>query len=161
MSLCPCGTRKNYDDCCAPFHKGETAPTAETLMRARYSAFEKGQTDYLSSTLTPQSRADFDPEETAKWAASAIWKKLEIVKTTGGQETDDAATVEFKAYFKMDGQHQVHHEVSTFTKTDGAWFYVNGDMNPKQEQRIILNKVGRNDPCTCGSGKKYKKCCGA
>ena len=27
--------------------------------------------------------------------------------------------------------------------------------------RRDMAKVGRNDPCPCGSGKKYKKCCGA
>jgi SEC-C motif domain protein len=161
MSLCPCGSSQDYDVCCAPFHKGEAAPTAEKLMRARYAAFEKGQIDYLASTLTEESRVDFDSEETANWASSAIWKKLEIVKTTGGQENDDEGTVEFKAYFKLNKEHQVHHEISTFTKTDGAWYYVSGDMNPKQEQRIVLVKAGRNDPCPCSSGKKYKKCCGA
>lgn len=30
-----------------------------------------------------------------------------------------------------------------------------------EDHRAVSNKVGRNDPCPCGSGKKYKKCCGA
>ena len=29
------------------------------------------------------------------------------------------------------------------------------------QQRVVYEKVGRNDPCPCGSGKKYKKCHGA
>jgi preprotein translocase subunit SecA len=35
-----------------------------------------------------------------------------------------------------------------------------GDM---QVQQVVRSgdKIGRNDPCPCGSGKKYKKCCGA
>lgn len=33
-------------------------------------------------------------------------------------------------------------------------------MAPKVKPRKLM-KVGRNDPCTCNSGKKYKKCCGA
>ena len=32
----------------------------------------------------------------------------------------------------------------------------NGEKKPVRKE----NKVGRNDPCPCGSGKKYKKCCG-
>jgi len=32
-------------------------------------------------------------------------------------------------------------------------------FNPEMPVRSI--KIGRNDPCPCGSGKKYKKCCGA
>ncbi len=161
MSLCPCGSRQTYQECCEPFHNGNVAPTAEKLMRSRYSAFEKGQLDYLATTLTEESRKDYDAAETAQWAGQAIWKKLEVVKVNGGLEKDDAGTVEFKAYFKIEGQHQIHHELAHFTKQDGRWYYVNGEMNPKQEQRIVTVKVGRNDPCTCGSGKKYKKCCGA
>jgi len=161
MSNCPCGSNQDYDVCCAPFHNGEAAPTAEKLMRSRYSAFEKNKMDYLSETLTEASRKDYDAEETAQWASQAIWKKLEIVKTEAGQENDDAGLVEFKAHFKMGGQQQIHHEISRFAKVDGRWYYVDGEMNPKQEQRIVGVKVGRNDPCICGSGKKYKKCCGA
>ena len=32
-------------------------------------------------------------------------------------------------------------------------------LNP-QKTKIVEKKVGRNEPCPCGSGKKYKKCCG-
>ncbi|NVK18793.1 MAG: YchJ family protein [Methylocystaceae bacterium] len=161
MSLCPCGSRQEYAVCCEPFHQGAAAPTAEKLMRSRYSAFEKGEMQYLEDTLIEEARVDYDAAETDTWAKSAIWKKLEIGKTEAGQENDETGIVEFKAYFKMNGQHQVHHEISRFAKRDGRWYYVDGEMNPKQEQRIVTVKAGRNDPCPCGSGKKYKKCCGA
>ncbi len=36
-----------------------------------------------------------------------------------------------------------------------------GDMQPVQQVVRGTAKIGRNDPCPCGSGKKYKKCCGA
>jgi preprotein translocase subunit SecA len=36
-----------------------------------------------------------------------------------------------------------------------------GDRQPVQQVVRGAAKVGRNDPCPCGSGKKYKKCCGA
>ena len=44
------------------------------------------------------------------------------------------------------------HENSRFVKEQGQWFYVDGDLKSQA-------KVGRNDPCPCGSGKKYKRCC--
>ncbi len=161
MSLCPCGSQKEYEHCCQPFHNGEVAPTAEQLMRSRYSAFEKGQLDYLGETLSEQSKKDYDPAETAQWANQAKWNKLEIVKTEGGQPDDETGTVEFRAYFKMNGQNQIHHERSRFSKVGDRWFYEDGEINPAQQQRIVTNKVGRNEPCPCGSGKKFKKCCGA
>jgi len=161
MSQCPCGSKQTYEECCAPFHNGELAPTAEQLMRSRYSAFEKGKLEYLEETLSFASRKDYNAEETAEWAGQARWDKLEIVNTEDGQENDDTGMVEFRAYFKINGQKQVHHERSRFSKLDGRWYYEDGEMNPAQEQRIVGKKVGRNDPCTCGSGKKFKKCCGA
>lgn len=161
MSICPCGSKKDYADCCEAYHNGQAAPTAEALMRARYSAFEKGQLQFLSDSLTESSRKDYSAEETANWAGRAKWHKLVIVKTEAGQEADDHGVVEFQAHFKMDGRNQIHHERSRFTKEDGRWHYVDGEMNPAQQQRIVEHKLGRNDPCHCGSGKKFKKCCGA
>ena len=34
------------------------------------------------------------------------------------------------------------------------------DTSTAKQPKINKNKVGRNDPCPCGSGKKYKQCCG-
>jgi len=162
MSLCPCGSTKDYSECCELYHSGaKVAPTAESLMRARYSAFEKEKLSFLSDTLTEESRKDYSAEETESWAGRAKWQKLTIVKTEAGQENDSQGIVEFQAHFKMEGRNQIHHERSRFIKQNGAWFYVDGEMNPAQEQRIVTHKLGRNDPCHCGSGKKFKKCCGA
>ena len=38
-----------------------------------------------------------------------------------------------------------------------------GSGEARTVQQVVRGtaKVGRNDPCPCGSGKKYKKCCGA
>jgi len=38
------------------------------------------------------------------------------------------------------------------------WGYRMGYI--KQKPIIVGNKIGRNDPCPCGSNKKFKKCCG-
>ena len=85
MSLCPCGSRRDYDECCGPLLAGAPAPTAEALMRSRYTAFTEGKVDYLKDTLTPEEQADFDPEETRIMATEAKWQGLEIRAAGGGR----------------------------------------------------------------------------
>ncbi|MTI09752.1 YchJ family protein [Curvivirga aplysinae] len=160
MSECPCGSHAEYEACCAPFHNGAIAETPEQVMRSRYSAFVVDKLQYLEDTLTEESKSDYDAEETKTWAENAKWLKLEVRNTTGGTKDDTTGTVEFVANFKVGPEQHAHHEVSTFVKEGDRWLYSHGDMNPRQEQRIVT-KVGRNEPCPCGSGKKYKKCCGA
>lgn len=129
-------------------------------MRSRYSAFVEGNIDYIEATHASDVRDDFNRSAAEDMAASVQWMGLEIHETGGGGAEDDAGTVEFAASFKKDGELQVHHEQSMFRREDGRWVYVDGNMNPKSKPVTVV-KVGRNDPCTCGSGKKYKKCCGA
>jgi len=159
---CPCGSEKKYEECCEPFHKGDAkAPTAEKLMRARYSAFAKNQIDYIGSTHVPGT-TDFDADEARKWATTSEWKGLQIVKTEKGMESDNDGVVEFKAlYTDQEEKAYLHHEISTFKKIDGSWYYDNGQIVGTGPIKRATPKVGRNDPCTCGSGKKFKKCCGA
>ncbi|MFM0874673.1 YchJ family metal-binding protein, partial [Klebsiella pneumoniae] len=47
---CPCGSGDPLDDCCGRYHQGHPAPTAEALMRSRYSAYGLGLVDYLRDT---------------------------------------------------------------------------------------------------------------
>ena len=96
---------------------------------------------------------------TETWANSVDWKGLTIVNTTGGKPGDTTGTVEFIAKFSENGTEQQHHENSRFDLIDGNWLYVNGDVVRKPVVRDTP-KVGRNDPCPCGSGKKYKQCHG-
>ncbi|MDX8336470.1 MULTISPECIES: YchJ family protein [Cetobacterium] len=132
--------------------------TAEELMRARYNAFENGNIEFIVETHHPETKEDMDVEETRKWALNSEWLGLEIVSTEAGQEEDSEGIVEFKASYKENGELVVHHEKSKFVKKDGQWFY-HGWL-PLQGTIVKDEKIGRNDPCTCGSGKKYKKCCG-
>lgn len=130
-------------------------------MRSRYTAFATGELAHLDATLAPEAREDYDPEETANWSRQSRWKSLEIVATEGGGPDDREGTVEFIARFRFQGRDQAHHERAIFCRDDdGRWLYVDGYI-PKPQQRVVENKVGRNDPCPCGSGKKFKKCCGA
>ncbi len=158
---CPCGSGSPLNACCKPVIDGTAkAPTAEALMRSRYTAYTLQDINYLASTLDPNELRDFDKNATAKWARDSIWMGLEIVKTFAGASNDKDGTVEFKAHFKRDGVIQEHHEVSQFQKIDGTWLYCGGkDVAPEQFRRDTP-KIGRNEPCPCGSGKKYKKCCG-
>ncbi len=161
MQSCHCGSGQPYSSCCAPYVNGEAvAPTAEALMRSRYSAYCEHAIDYLGDTLHPDHRADWDREATRRWSEAAEWLGLEIVSTEAGQPDDSEGWVEFIATFKERGETKRHHERSHFQKAGGRWYYVDGELPKPQTQRHEAPKVGRNDPCPCGSGKKYKKCCG-
>ena len=160
MTQCPCGSGLGFDACCGPLIAGAPAATAEALMRSRYTAYSQGNVAYLTSTLAPEVQGDFDPVEAHSTAANAQWQGLEIRSVTGGGPDDETGQVEFVARFRLRDDPRVHHELSDFRREDGRWLCAGGKMNPKQPPRSVA-KIGRNDPCPCGSGKKYKKCCGA
>lgn len=176
MSQCPCGSNLTFDQCCEPFLSGKALPeTAEKLMRSRYTAFTKADVGYLKKTLAPESRKDFDENSTRQWATNSKWKGLKIFSTEKGGPEDKKGTVEFVATYEQNGEGIDHHEVSTFRKDEkGQWYFVDGDSHTHgagesehhhhhhtRPQTVVREepKVGRNDPCPCGSGKKYKKCC--
>lgn len=162
MSLCACGTEKEYKDCCEQYHSGSKKPeTAEILMRARYSAFVEKQIDFIGNTHVPGTK-DFDKEEAKQWAETSTWKGLEIVNTKQGTEEHDSGVVEFRAlYTDKENKDYLHHEISTFKKIEDQWFYEDGQIVGTGPIKRVSPKVGRNEPCPCGSGKKFKKCCGA
>ena len=160
-STCPCGSGEPFDSCCAPLLEGtEKAGSPEALMRSRYTAYVKQDMPYLANTLHPSQRADYDEQGAAQWAKDADWEKLEIISTEADPANVNRGQVEFKVHFTMKGEHQVHHELSEFRKTDGNWYFFDGKMVSAGQFRRDMPKVGRNDPCPCGSSKKYKKCCG-
>lgn len=160
MSLCPCGSGRGLEECCGPIVGGAPAPTAEALMRSRYTAFVLGDMDHIARTHAPEVREDFNAADAKRWSSESKWDGLEIRHIEGGGAGDEAGSVEFVARFRSGGQVHAHHELATFRREDGVWYYVDGQLNPKAAPRHV-DKVGRNDPCPCGSGKKYKKCCGA
>jgi SEC-C motif-containing protein len=160
MDLCPCGSNAAYDACCRPVIKGErTALSAEELMRSRYSAYVKKEMDHLLSSLHPDYRKEYDEKSSRAWAERAEWRGIRILKTTQGGADDCEGRVEFIVSYRENGFNQEHHELSSFKKEDGKWYFTTGKTMPKPVMRA-LPKTGRNDPCPCGSGKKFKKCCG-
>ena len=157
---CPCGSSNPYEACCGQYIEGTPAPTAETLMRSRYSAYSMGKGAYLAATLSEEQSKDFDLKEFEASEADTKWLGLEIKKTELGGESDETGSVEFVARYRTGRDPNIHHELAFFKREEGNWVFADCQMNPKQEQRIV-NKVGRNEPCPCGSGKKFKKCCAA
>jgi len=147
MSLCPCGSGEPLELCCRPCLNGKPAPTAVALMRSRYSAYVQDNHDYLMKSWHPDSR----PEQLGGTALN--WIHLEIVGSKKGQECDETGVVEFVASFSAGQKGKQLHERSRFVRLDGVWVYVDGECR--------VTDIGRNDPCPCGSGKKFKKCCGA
>lgn len=131
---------------------------AVDLMKARYEAYTKGDIDFIVRTHDPETAGDLDVEETKKWADESEWLGLKILSTEKGEEDDDYGIVEFQADYMEKGVHKIHHEKSEFRKKDGSWYY--SGWLPLQGTIVKGKKIGANEPCPCGSGKKYKKCCG-
>ena len=168
---CPCGSNTTFEACCDLFISAKIVPdTAEKLMRSRYTAYTRADIDYIKKTMAPEGRKDFEAE-------SSLWKGLKIMDTKLGGPADTKGIVEFVATYAMKGEPGIdHHEVATFRKTqEGQWLFVDGESHQHKEGEGHLGhdvpkvttvvrdraKVGRNDPCHCGSGKKFKKCCEA
>jgi SEC-C motif-containing protein len=145
---------------CLPFLQGEKRPeTAAELMASRYVAYATGAIDYLLETHDPKTRSAADRKATEEWSKRADWRGLELVRIEQGGPEDDAGQVEFIARYAIDDAEYAHHERAEFRKLDGRWFFMNGEKVAAPPVRRTAPKIGRNDPCPCGSGKKYKKCC--
>lgn len=159
MTLCPCGSGNSYSECCEQIISGvRAADTAEQLMRARYSAYVLAKMDFIFESTHPDHRQGYDHAGTKEWAETAEWQGLEIIGTKRGEADDSVGEVEFIARFTEKGDKREHHEAGQFKRKNGKWYFTEGRMiRPKP---LTVTRIGRNDPCTCGSGLKYKKCCG-
>lgn len=113
-------------------------------MRSRYTAYVRGAIHHVIATHDPATRGALDAEAAARWARETTWRGLRIVARERGGPGDSDGVVEFVA-------RGVSHERSRFRRLAGRWYYVDGDPRPAP---------GRNDPCPCGSGAKWKRCCG-
>jgi SEC-C motif-containing protein len=151
-SPCPCGSGGGYRACCGVLHAGAAAATAEALMRSRYSAFARGDADYLVATLHPSQRRE-SAAELARHFEGIVWEGLEIFDRERGGADDDTGVVAFSAHYRQGGRAGELRERSRFAREAGRWYYVDGDQLPPP-------KRGRNDPCWCGSGRKLKRCHG-
>ena len=123
-------------------------------MRSRYSAFCLGEIEYLLATRHPSQRQPNDRADLLQTLSRTQWVRLQVLTTSRGAATDDAGQVEFVATYHEDGVIGQLHERSHFVKENDRWFYHSGEY----ENLAPPPKPGRNEPCWCGSGKKYKKC---
>lgn len=150
-TTCYCGSGQLFADCCKPLiEEKKPAATPEALMRSRYSAFCCGNVEYLLQThLTdyPAAQAEAQIRDTI---ASTQWLKLDVrqAKTAG-----NTGEVEFIAHYRDQRGLAQLRERSEFLKKEGRWYYTKGTHLP-------TSKLQRNAECWCGSGKKFKKCCG-
>ena len=163
---CPCESGALFDACCGPLLSGTaTAATAEALMRSRYTAYVRVAVPYLLDTWHSSTR----PQE-IDIDAMPHWWGLEILACDQGGEGDEAGWVEFRATALAEGRLLVLRERSRFVREAETWRYVDGEFIEEEQPAPTpaapaapapaKGKVGRNDPCPCGSGKKFKKCCG-
>jgi len=157
---CPCGSGAAFAACCEPIISGtRESETAEELMRARYAAFVTGAIDFIVASTHTRSRKEIDISFIREWSETSTWNGLEIIDTRVVNE--NKAYVSFEAKFTQKGEDQNHREKSLFERENGQWRFVSGEELKNPTVRYEAPRPGRNDPCPCGSGKKYKKCHGA
>ncbi len=170
--ICPCGSQNNYSSCCEAIINGSIlAKTSEELMRSRYTAFANNNIDYIVESTAPEKRSQYNSDTSKDWS-NVQWLGLKVVSAK-------EKVVEFVATYKFDDRTFDHHEISKFRQIGPRWYFVEGDshvheegvhdhhhahghhhINTHQPKLNTSPKPERNDPCPCGSGKKFKKCHG-
>lgn len=121
---CPCNPEKEYSHCCEPYHQGQVVPSAELLMRSRYSAYALNKTNYLFkswSQITRPSKKSLKQDQPTQWLG------LKIIRTEHGTVLDKEGIVEFKASYVMDNGIQQLHETSRFIRENSRWVYLDGE----------------------------------
>jgi SEC-C motif-containing protein len=152
---CPCGSGQPFEACCGPLIAGERpAASAEKLMRSRFTAHVANDYAYLHRTYQATAKLPYVAEEDD---SNIQWTRLAVHSHDLGK-VPDTAFVDFTAYFVEDGAERALHEKSEFHRVDGNWLYTRPTRQGPAPAKAAA-KVGRNDPCPCGSGKKYKQCC--
>ena len=161
MNKCPCSSGRTLDECCQPLIDGvREARTAEELLRARYTSHCLKKTAYILKTIHPDKKKPDDEKTLREWFHTANWTDLKILDIQKGGLDDDEGQIEFVAHYTDKKGSNRHHEFSIFRKFNEHWCFYES-QTPKVKQYIRTDpKIGRNQPCPCGSGKKYKKCCG-
>ena len=148
--LCACGSGKAYSLCCALLHQGAPAPDAEALMRSRYCAYVRGDIEYLVATTLPAQQAGLDQESIRQWSTQSTWLGLEVLSHEPVANDPHHSFVSFNAHWQDASGAHTQFERSAFVCVKGRWYF----LDP-----TVPLKASRNDPCPCGGGLKFKKCC--
>ena len=123
---CPCGSKKPLEACCGPYLEGkENAPTPEALMRSRYTAYSLGDLDYIERTMKGKALQGFNKAASEKALEGTTWVQLTVLQAS---EENDTGKVQFVATFQQGGQSSSMHEISTFKKIEGQWYYTDGEV---------------------------------
>ena len=153
---CPCGSGKTFGECCEPvLLQQRRAETAEELMRSRFTAHAVGDGLHLHRTDLETVKQPFNEDELGE---GPQWTRLVINAHETGVKPD-LAFVDFTAFYRVEGGEAPLHEKSEFVRVKGEWFYTRAVRSGPAPAKAAP-KVGRNDPCPCGSGKKFKHCHG-
>lgn len=168
QELCPCQSTLSYGQCCEPLLTGKQKPkTAEQLLRARFSAFATANIDYILATHHQKTSDSLDRDEITNWAKGSAWHGIQVVQKEAGEEKDTQGTIIFCAKYaeltgEKKGEIQEHWEKSFFEREpaspSGEWKFLDAQGVHVGTYKRTEPKTGRNDPCPCGSGKKFKKC---
>ncbi len=139
--LCPCGSSASFADCCSPVLAGERAPaTAALLMRARYTAFAKGNVDFIMSSHDPETVETVKREEVQVWSQQSEWLGLDIIRTEAGEAEDETGTVDFIAKYRLQGLTTQHRERAQFRRVEGKWAFVDGGDIPVERKAKPASK---------------------
>lgn len=126
---CPCGTGRTLRTCCGPLLDGAPAPTAEALMRSRYTAFalagrHPGAENHLWRTWHPSKRPDDVAPE-----PGMTWEGLTITEVVDGGVDDQSGEVTFVARWRQGRAAGVLQEHSFFVRRGGRWVYLDGELD--------------------------------
>lgn len=122
---CPCGSPKNYHDCCGIFISGKKKPhTAEQLMRSRYTAYTQANIAYIQATMRGKASEGFDAADAEIWAKKVKWKRLKVIETFPHKTNLELYYVKFTAHYIWEGKPQQLTETSEFKNIDGIWYYI-------------------------------------
>ena len=148
MSLCPCGSGLELDACCGQYIEGKAkAPTAEALMRARYTAHCLGKYQFLTDTTHPEFREDASADEIKEWSSMMTWEGLDIIETVEGGENDSTGEVKFCAHYSVQNVPQELREDAFFRKEGDEWFYVEGNVAATTPAPVAAARSTRSAAC--------------
>ena len=122
--------------------------------------------DHLKGSIGLRGFAEQDPKVAYKREGGRLFD--EMFSGIREKVTDMIFKVRLRAGTQMESVYQVTDQVHEQLQ---GYDHLTQQMTAQQEQAALeqpkvetirrdTEKVGRNDPCPCGSGKKYKKCCG-
>jgi len=149
--LCDCGSGIAFANCCAVvWQHGGSTDSAERVMRARYTAYARGNIEFVQLTTLPIQQSRLDLAQITAWSVQTEWLGLQVLSHQLSVHSAQHAWVVFSVSCRENGQPYTHHERSAFVKDAVSWRFIDPTVPIKAE---------RNQPCICGSKQKFKRCC--